>query len=236
MMNKNKSLKTTLIGAVIILTAVAAVVGFRYAKQSQKGEPSAQLSSAGKAKGPDSAAIRIVGFSDFQCPACGHAGPIIDALMAKYPGKIQYVFKHFPLRMHVWAPVAHQAAECAFVQGRFWDYYKKLYGEQTVWSALPDPMVSFAEYAQKLGMDMNAFAVCMTSPEIAAGIMAEKKEGEELVVRSTPTFFINGKMFAGPMELQIAGEAWIRTLLGLPPEPPKQTEVSPQTVGPAAPQ
>lgn len=235
-MNKNSSLKTTGIGAAIILIAIFAVVGFRYAKQNQKAQTQPQVSQSVKAKGPDAAAVRIVGFSDFQCPACGHAGPIIDALMAKYPGKIQYVFKHFPLRMHVWAPVAHQAAECAFVQGRFWDYYKKLYGEQAVWSVLPDPMVSFAEYAQQLGLDMNAFAGCMTSSEIAAGIMAEKKEGEELVVRSTPTFFINGKMFAGPMELQIAGEAWIRSLLGLPPEPAKLMENSPQAAGSVTPQ
>ncbi len=235
-MNKNTSLKTTGIGAAIILIAIFAVVGFRYTKQNQKAHAQPQVSQVVKAKGPDSAAVRIVGFSDFQCPACAHAGPIIDALMAKYPGKIQYVFKHFPLRMHAWAPVAHQAAECAFVQGRFWDYYKKLYGEQAVWSALPDPMVSFAEYAQKLGLDMNSFAGCMTSSDIAAGIMAEKKEGEELFVRSTPTFFVNGKMFAGPMELQIAGEAWIRSLLGLPPEPAKPAEVSPQATGPAAPQ
>lgn len=218
MMNKSKPLKTTLIGAVLILIAVAAVVGFRYAKQNQKGEASAQLASFGKVKGPDSAVVRIVGFSDFQCPACAHAGGMIDALMEKYPGKIQYVFKHFPLRMHVWAPVAHQAAECVSAQGLFWDYYKKLYDNQAVWSALPDPMVTFAEYAKQVGVNMESFSGCMVSSEVAAGIMAEKKEGEVLQVRSTPTFFINGKMFAGQMELQMAGEAWVRSLLGLPVE------------------
>ncbi|HRK62509.1 MAG TPA: thioredoxin domain-containing protein [Candidatus Omnitrophota bacterium] len=221
MMNKSKSLKTTLIGAVLVLIAVAAVVGFRYAKQNQKGEASAQLASAGKAKGPDSAPVRIVGFSDFQCPACAHAGPIVDALMAKYPGKIQYVYKHFPLRMHVWAPVAHQAAECASVQGLFWDYYKKLYDNQAAWSALPDPMVTLVEYAKQVGANMESFSACMVSSEVAAGIMAEKKEGEDLQVRSTPTFFINGKMFAGQVELQMAGEVWIRSLLGLPAETSK---------------
>jgi len=218
MMNKSKSLKTTLIGALLILVAVAAVIGFRYAKQNQKGEALAHLVSAGKVKGSDSAAVRIVGFSDFQCPACAHAGVMIEALMAKYPGKIQYVFKHFPLRMHAWAPVAHQAAECASVQGLFWEYYKKLYDHQAVWSALPDPMVTFAEYAKQVGVNMESFSGCMVSSEVAAGIMAEKKEGEVLEVRSTPTFFINGKMFAGPTELQNAGEVWIRSLLGLPIE------------------
>jgi len=228
MMNKSKSLKTTLIGAVLILAAVAAMVGFRYAKQSQQGESSAALASVGKSKGPDSAAVRIVGFSDFQCPACAHAGLVVEALMAKYPGKIQYVYKHFPLRMHVWAPVSHQAAECASVQGLFWDYYKKLYDHQAAWSATADPMVALVEFAKQVGLNMESFSGCMVSPEVAADIMAEKKEGESLQVRSTPTFFINGKMFAGQMELQMAGEAWIRSILGLPAEA-NQAEASPSS-------
>ncbi len=232
MMNQNKSLKTTIIGVVLVLAAVFAVAGFRYAKQSQKTQAVAQTSFTAKAKGPDSAQVRIVGFSDFQCPACAHASPVIDALLEKYPGKVQYVFKHFPLRMHAWAPVAHQAAECASVQGKFWDYYKKLYGNQEAWSVLPDPMVSFAEYAKQLGLDMQSFAGCMADPKVAEHIMAEKKEGEVLEVRSTPTFFINGKMFAGQIELQNAGEPWIRSLLSLPAESAKP-ESSPSVAGPS---
>lgn len=220
-MGGNKSVKNILIGGAIVLVAVLAVAGFRHAKQEQKMEGQAQTSSGIKSKGPDSAAVRIVGFSDFQCPACSQAGPVIDGLIKKYPGKIQYVFKHFPLRMHVWAPVAHQSAECVAMQGNFWEYYNKIYADQAKWGALPDPMVTFAGYAKELGVDMQAFASCMADAEVAERIMAEKKEGEALAVRSTPTFFINGKMFAGIMELQNAGEAWIRTLLGLPGEQPE---------------
>lgn len=218
-MNQQASVRAILIGLILLLVGVGSVFGFRYVKQSQKAQNLASVSPvAAKILGPDSAPIRILDFSDFQCPACRAAVPMLDGLAAKYPGKIQIVFKHFPLRMHVWSPVAHQSAECAAEQGKFWDYYKRIYDQQPIWANLPDPMVSFATYANEAGLDMNAFTQCMANSEVAARIAAEKKEGEVLEVKSTPTFFINGKMFAGPQELSIGGEAHIRSLLGLSPE------------------
>ena len=95
-MTKTLSLKATLIGTVIILIAVFAVVGFRFTKQSQKSSE-VQVNSSSKAKGSDSAAVRIVGFSDFQCPACAHAIPVLDTLMSKYvdPGDMTEDEKDF---------------------------------------------------------------------------------------------------------------------------------------------
>ncbi len=220
-MEKQSTLKKILIGIVILILGVGAVIGYRHYKLIQKNKnlssANSQAVSFEKIKGPDSAPIKILNFSDFQCPACGTAVPIIESLMQKYPGQIQLVFKHFPLRMHVWAPVAHQSAECAAQQGKFWEYYNLIYRNQLVWSALPDPMVSYATYANEVGMNMDAFSQCMVDTKIAERITAEKQEGEVLEVKSTPTFFINGKMFAGPQEVQIGGEEFIRKTLGLAP-------------------
>ncbi len=221
-MDKNFSVKKVIIGILIVFIGVGTVFGFRYAKQAQKIKHVVQTVTSAKVRGPDSAPIRILDFSDFQCPACRVGAPILEMLMVKYPGKIQLIFKHFPLRMHVWSPVAHQSAECAAEQGKFWEYYRKIYENQPVWTALPDPMVSFATYASEVGLNMDNFTKCMADPVVAEHIAGEKKEGEVLEVKSTPTFFINGKMFAGPFELQIGGEELIRKTLGLPPEPKPQ--------------
>lgn len=234
-MNKQASLRKALIGIVILLICVGSVLGFRYAKQVQRSHsasaPSAQ--PAGKTLGPDSAPIRILDFSDFECPACRMAAAGLEALMQKYPGKIQLIFKHFPLRMHVWSPVAHQSAECASDQGKFWEFYKKVYENQPVWVATPDPMISFATYAKEAGLNMDTFAQCMANPAVAEHIAAEKKEGEVLEVKSTPTFFINGKMFAGGAELLTGGEELIRKTLGLPAEPKPSMAASTESVKPA---
>ena len=220
-MEKQSKFKKILIGIVILIVGVGVVMGVRHSKQIKKNKNlSASHSQAvtfEKIKGPDSAPIKILDFSDFQCPACGTAVSILESLMEKYPEKIQLVFKHFPLRMHVWAPVAHQSAECAAQQGKFWEYYKLIYRNQLAWSALSDPMSSYATYANEVGMNMDAFSQCMVDVKITERITAEKQEGEALEVKSTPTFFVNGKMFAGPQELQTGGEDFIRKTLGLPP-------------------
>lgn len=229
---ENPSTKKILIGVIILIVAAGAVFGFRHFKQVKKNNLPAPVISAEKVRGPESAPIQILDFSDFQCPACRIAAPILEMFMEKYPGKIHLVFKHFPLRSHPWSPVAHQAAECASSQGKFWEFYRKVYENQPVWATLPDPMVSFITYAQEVGVNMDSFAGCMTNSAIAEKIAAEKKEGEALEVGSTPCFFINGKMFAGPSELKIGGEQHIRKILGLPPEPEAQSllasEPSPQ--------
>ncbi len=233
-MQKQVPVRRILIGFLILLVSVGTVFGFRYAKQAQKAKGALQTVTAGKTLGPDSAPVRILDFSDFQCPACAVSVSILERFMEKYPGKIQIVFKHFPLRMHVWSAVAHQSAECAAEQNKFWDFYHKLYKNQSAWAALPDPMVTFVTYAAEVGLNRDNFTKCMVDPVAAERIAGEKKEGEVLEVKSTPTFFINGKMFAGPMELQIGGEALIRKTLGLPPQPSLASGTSSQPAGSAS--
>ncbi len=66
-------------------------------------------------KGDTEADLVVVEFSDFQCPSCRrHAlenQPLIDAELVK-TGKVLWVNKHFPLRIHPYAALAAVAAEC----------------------------------------------------------------------------------------------------------------------------
>ena len=93
---ENKILvKKILLGLLILLVSIGTVFGFRYTKQVQRSHftsvPAAQTAQSNsasaqtaKVRGPDSAPIRILDFSDFQCPACAAAVPILDALIEKY--------------------------------------------------------------------------------------------------------------------------------------------------------
>lgn len=47
--------------------------------------------------GPDSAAITVVAYCDFECPYCGRAYPIIKQLQARLKDRLRFVFRHFPL-------------------------------------------------------------------------------------------------------------------------------------------
>lgn len=174
-----------------------------------------------KSKGSAQAPIQMVEYSDFQCPACARAETSIEKIMSDpdFKDKIHFVYRHFPLSGHRWSGLAHQAAECANEQGKFWGYHKKLYGEQAIWSVLDNPTENFIRYAKDSDLSIESFGFCLANPEIHQKIMREKKKGEDLQIQSTPTFFVNGERLVGPVELEIKGPEMIRKILGLPPKP-----------------
>lgn len=186
-------------------------------KSRTPGIINASVESSVKSKGGEaSASIQIVEYSDFQCPACKFAQPVLDKLLQDYPGKINITFRHFPLPGHPWAALAHQAAECAHVQGKFWPYHDKVYGAQEAWSKEPNPTESFIRFAGETGLNLDSFGTCLSDPAVKGRILDEKGQGQLLQVTSTPTFFINGERLVGPAELKIKGENMVRKILGLP--------------------
>jgi hypothetical protein len=66
---------------------------------------------------------------------------------------------------------------------------------------------------------MNRFGKCMADVDVTRAVYAEKKEGNQLQVNATPTFFINEERFVGSKELQERGRNAIRKTLGLLAQP-----------------
>ena len=173
-----------------------------------------------KTLGPAEAPIKIVEYSDFECPSCRFAQQELHKILDAYPGKIQVIYKHFPLSSHRWSIYAHQAAECMNAQGKFWPFEEMVYDRQHEWALLNIPPVEIlARYAQELGADMNRFGKCMADVDVTRAIYAEKEEGNQRQVNATPTFFINEERFVGSKELQERGQNSIRKALGLPARP-----------------
>jgi protein-disulfide isomerase len=84
-------------------------------------------------KGPEGAKVKIVEYSDFQCPYCARAFATIEGdVLKKYGKKVRFIYKHFPLPMHNWAVDAAIGADCAYLQNKkaFWGFYDKLYKNQ----------------------------------------------------------------------------------------------------------
>jgi protein-disulfide isomerase len=144
------------------------------------------------AKGPKSAPLTVVVFSDFQCPFCKRVEPSLDQLAKAYEGKIRFVWKNYPLPFHQNAMPAAEAAMAADAQGKFWAMHDKLFENNT---ALERP--SLEKYAQELGLDLNKFKADLDSGKYKSVIEAETKEGSTLGVNGTPAVFINGRKIAG---------------------------------------
>jgi protein-disulfide isomerase len=155
-----------------------------------------ELAAKGPSRGPATAPVTIVEFSDFQCPSCRRAHDTIEQLLLAYPGKLRLVYRHFPLEMHEHAELAAEAAQCADEQGKFWPYHDALFQNQAHLS--PKDLLG---YARALSLDGARFAECVESGRQSRAVKDDLAAGEAAGVNATPTFFVNGAKVVGALEL-----------------------------------
>lgn len=144
------------------------------------------------AKGPSSAKVTVIEFSDFECPFCSRGKATIDQVLKAYPNDVKVVFKNLPLPFHKNATPAAKAALAAGKQGKFWEFHDILFENQ---KTLSDKF--YFDTASKLGLDIEKFKTDMASEEIAKAIEADKKLAEEHGISGTPGFFVNGVAVKG---------------------------------------
>jgi protein-disulfide isomerase len=149
-------------------------------------------------KGPASAPITIVEYSDYQCPFCARVNPTLERIVQAYGDKVKIVFKDFPLPNHLEAPKAAEAAHCAGEQGKYWQLHDRMFANQ---QALHIPQLK--EYATGLELDMNAFNQCLDSGKHAGRVAENMKAGEALGVQSTPTLYVNGRPVVGAQPFEM---------------------------------
>jgi len=148
-------------------------------------------------KGPASAPVTIVEFSDFQCPFCGRVEGAIQQVLEKYKDKVRFVYRDFPLSIHPMAPKAAEAAQCANEQGKFWGFHDALYGDQTKLA-----QTDLEATAARLGLNVEQFKSCLNSGKFTAEVNKDMADAQKAGVSSTPSFFINGVPLVGAQGYQ----------------------------------
>ncbi len=144
-------------------------------------------------KGNPDATVTLIEYSDFQCPACATAQPVVKDILNEFGDSIKFEYKHFPLPMHPLALPAARAAEAAGQQGKFFEFHDMLFENQKTWSNSANPSATFIQYAEELGLDVQKFRQHMNSSLLSDQISEDKKEGFDLGITGTPTFFLNGE-------------------------------------------
>ncbi len=186
-------------GAALALAAMTVLI--QYGKPLKDVPPqasgSANISGASlpaPSRGPEKAPVVIMDFSDFQCPFCKRVHPTVKKILEKYPDKVRFIFKHFPLSETPGQGsfLVHEASVCAHEQGKFWEFFDGAYD-------LPrkSDAASLKEFAVKTGLDPAAFSSCLESGRPAKVIQEDLAEGQAYGVQGTPTFLINGEELAG---------------------------------------
>ena len=149
--------------------------------------------ATGPARGPASAPVTVVEFSDLQCPHCKEAAPTIEKLLTENPN-IHFVFQNFPLPMHNWAMKAAEYADCVGGASKdaFWKYIASVYAAQSDITA-ENADQKLTELADSAGVNGKDIAACAAKPETQSRVEASVSLGKSLDVNATPTLFINGR-------------------------------------------
>jgi hypothetical protein len=143
-------------------------------------------------KGSDKPKFQIVEFADFRCGHCREAHPLLKQLAAQNDVQLSYFY--FPLGSDDSPSVlAAQAAEEARIQGKFWEMADLLYENH---ENIDIP--SILGFAKKLGLDVNKFQRALDQQTHKPRVLADKKLGQKIGVQSTPSIFINGRLFGFP--------------------------------------
>ncbi|HEU0120696.1 MAG TPA: thioredoxin domain-containing protein [Bryobacteraceae bacterium] len=146
-------------------------------------------------KGPAAARVTLVEFSDFQCPFCVRAIPNLEAVMKSYPNDVRLVYKQFPLETHSQAALAARASMAAHAQGKFWPLHDKMYANSRAINR-----TTILTWARELGLDVPKFTKTLDAPETQSAVDRDMADGSRAGVNATPTIFINGKKYQGPLE------------------------------------
>ncbi len=151
-------------------------------------------------RGQSSAPVLLIEFADYQCPYCQAMEPTLQKLQAQYGNKLKFSYKSFPLPNHPYAEKAAEAARCAGLQGKYWQYHDALYKSRKL--EVPD----LKEQAKSLDLNSNEFNQCLDSGAQAAAVAKDLNEGVTLGITGTPSFFVNGHFVSGAVGPDVLGD------------------------------
>jgi len=145
-------------------------------------------------KGSLEAPLVLLEYSDYLCPFCKrYFDTTMPELIEKYvkDGQMRMEFRHFPIpSLHPTAAKGHEAAQCAADQGpvAYWKMHHELFASQGEWSRLPDPDEFLSGTAEKIGLNMAAYAECRKAGTQQGAIDKAMADAKELGFNGTPTF------------------------------------------------
>jgi len=156
--------------------------------------PISGLEANGHFKGNEDAKIRVVEFSDFECPACYSAFVALKKISQNYSGDVKITYRHFPLMsIHKFAKTAAEASECAADRGKFWEMHDALFENQ-------DDLLlkTLNSISSTLGLDETEFNECVVSGKKSERVLSDYSYALSIGINSTPTIFIDGVKYSNP--------------------------------------
>lgn len=160
----------------------------------------APISAEDHMRGNPDAAVKLVEFSDLECPFCKRFHPTMQQLVDEYSDQVAWVYRHFPLdQLHSKARKEAEATECANELGGndgFWAYTDRLFEITPSNNGLG--LDQLPQIAEEVGLDRAKFEKCLDSGNYAQHIESDYQDAIASGGRGTPYSILiakNGKKF-----------------------------------------
>jgi hypothetical protein len=161
---------------------------------------------AGRDWGNPDAELKIIQFLDFESPEIVRGAEIISQFMRKHPQTVFLQTRYFPQEDK--SILITRYEECANQQKKFRTFTTLLFERYYQWASLPGLAPILNTIASDAGLDKDQLKGCLASEQTTAVIAVDRIYGESMAVRSSPTYFLNGKMAVGVEALEKALKAW----------------------------
>ncbi len=139
--------------------------------------------------GDPEAVVSLIEYSDFECPFCKRFHITAKEIVDAYDGKVNWVYRHFPLAFHnPGAQLQAEASECAAALGgndAFWKYTDTIY-ERTTSNGDGFPVEGLVPLAREIGLDGDAFSDCLKERRYSKRVEEDFEEGVRIGIRGTP--------------------------------------------------
>lgn len=160
--------------------------------------------------GNSSSRVRVVVFSDFECPHCRKAAFTLNSALHPLKDRVFLVFKNFPLdptcnpllqyKMHAHACELANLGYCAKRKGKFWEFHDRVFlnldeedikkGTEHIKAQLKDIFTP------------KEYDACQKDAAALKNTDLDVKLGADLGVRGTPSLYINGKQVTIPLTVE----------------------------------
>lgn len=153
--------------------------------------------------GKDDAKVTIVEYMSMTCPHCARFhNDVFETVKQKYveTGKVKFILREFPLDNR--AAAAIMLARCA-PKEQYFPMVSALFKSQMTWATAEDARAALLQMSKLAGFTQESFEACLTNQKLLDDVnKVRDKASKDYGVDSTPTFFINGKRYAGEMSVE----------------------------------
>ena len=198
--------QSTIVAAVVVGAALLVAVPARAQMVSRMsvtlGDKTYALDAVGYQRGNASADVWVVEFADFGCGYCEkfyrETLPVFDSLYIN-KGRVFWKFVPFTIGMFPNSAEAAETAICAAEQGKFFAMHDVLYSNRKQWMKSSSVRQQMAQYATQAKLDPKRYRVCITGRTASDQLQRNNVLARTLLIRGTPTFFINGEVVPGAL-------------------------------------